>query len=175
MNLSDHWNRYSGNQLYRRSYRTAPTKLVPAIISCHTSMFFIFFGIFLLIAGCMFRAFVSDVHERDQVFAERHGHTSDGFLKGPQTISNVLLITGTILLVISLIGFILVFIFYRNYERERRSALTGDGIPHTIANPQVTGPMCATDYPTQAGYHYQPGYQAVAQNLVYNTTTEPTV
>ncbi|CAG2167075.1 unnamed protein product, partial [Oppiella nova] len=99
------------------------------------------------------------------------------FAKGPRLVGTILLTIGSLMIVIAISGFVAAFFLYRNYERERRLAMMSQPNPHTIANPQTEGPVPTSGvdypYPTQVGYQYGPGYQAVSQNVVYNATTEP--
>jgi hypothetical protein len=62
------WDRPNRSHFYGRSYRRAPPKLIPAIITCQVSVCLIFFGIFLLIAGCIMRFVVGDDSHFDEVF-----------------------------------------------------------------------------------------------------------
>ena len=81
----------------------------------------------------------------------------------------------SIFIIISIIGFVVAFVLYRNYERERRVAMISTPSPQTFSNPQTFGSLTiqGVDYPTQAGFRYPTGYQALSQNVVYNPTTEP--
>ena len=59
---------YEGRSFYRRSYRSAPPKLVPAIISCQGSVCLMIFGIFFLIAGCIARFVAGDDSPPSEAF-----------------------------------------------------------------------------------------------------------
>lgn len=54
------WDRANRRHFYGRSYRSAPPKLIPAIITCQASACLIIFGVFLLIAGLVFRFVAGD-------------------------------------------------------------------------------------------------------------------
>ncbi|CAG2116257.1 unnamed protein product [Medioppia subpectinata] len=163
---------------FRRSYRTAPPGLVPAIISCQASVCLIMFGIFFLIAGSIARFVAGDDSPPSKDFDTPFFNKGrEEFARGPRIVGTILLCVGAVMTGIAVLGFVTAFVLYRKYERNRRSGMVAVGNPHTIANPQVLGPTptSGVDYPTQAGYQYGPGYQAVSQNVVYSATTEPTV
>lgn len=73
----------------------------------------------------------------------------------------------------SLISIIIAFVCYQKYEKERRKQLQTPS--QILTNYEASAPpiIGGLDYPTQAGYQYQHGYQPVSQNVVYNSTTEP--
>jgi hypothetical protein len=70
----------------------------------------------------------------------------------------------------SIILVVIAFVCYQKYEIERRKQ---SQIPSQILTNYEVSVTPGIDYPTQAGYQYQPGYQPVSQNVVYNPTTEP--
>jgi hypothetical protein len=85
----------------------------------------------------------------------------------------ILITIAGIMIGCSIISIVIAFVCYQKYEIERRKQ---SQIPsHILTNYDASAPSITpgVDYPTPAGYQYQPGYQPVSQNVVYNPTTEP--
>lgn len=165
------WDRGNRRHLYG-NYRTAPPKLIPAVITCQASGCLIIFGIFVLIAGCVSRFVAGDDSPPSKAFDTPffNEHRTE-FSKTPRLIGSILMTIGGIMIGCAIICIIIAFVFYQKYENERRKQMQ---IPSQIlTNYEASAPpLGGVDYPT-AGFQYNHGYQPVSQNIVYNPTTEP--
>ncbi|CAG2174677.1 unnamed protein product, partial [Oppiella nova] len=179
----------SHHRHFRRSYRSAPPKLVPAIISCQTSCCLVFLGIALLIAGSIARFVAGNDSPPSKEFDTKFFNDANfvagndsppskefdtkffndarsDFAKGPRFVGGILLIIGSAITGVSIIGFIMSCCFYAKYERERHLVTTAQPMPNPIpSNPNMAGayphaptpiqiPVSNVDYPYNMGNQY---------------------
>ncbi|CAG2167290.1 unnamed protein product [Oppiella nova] len=153
---------------FRRSYRSAPPKLVPAIISCQTSCCLVFLGVVLLIAGSIARFVAGNDSPPSKEFDTKFFNDArSDFAKGPRIVGGILLIIGSAITGVSIIGFIMSCCFYAKYQGERHLVITAQPMSNPILfNPNMTGayphaptpiqiPVSNVDYPYTNNMSYQ--------------------
>ncbi|CAG2171732.1 unnamed protein product [Oppiella nova] len=136
-------------------------------ISCQTSCCLVFLGVALLIAGSIARFVAGNDSPPSKEFDTKFFNDArSDFAKGPRFVGGILLIIGSTITGVSIIGFIVSCCFYAKYKRERHLVTTAQPMPKPIPLlPNMAGayphaptpipiPVSNVDYPYNICYQY---------------------